>query len=89
MNARWSAPKTKMEDIAASYRQTTRGIMEQRKTLLCRLTSHLNGEHGQTLVEYSLVLVLITMVCITVVTLLGDTLINTFYNQIANNMPGG
>ena len=43
------------------------------------------GEEGQTLVEYALILVLIAVVVIFVLTFVG-TRVNNIFNQIANHL---
>ena len=43
------------------------------------------GEEGQTLVEYALILVLIAIVVIFVLTFVG-TRVNNIFNQIANHL---
>ena len=43
------------------------------------------GEEGQTLVEYALILVLIAIVVIVVLTLVG-TRVNTIFNSVANTL---
>jgi Flp pilus assembly pilin Flp len=43
------------------------------------------GKKGQTLVEYALILSLISLILVATLTLFGDVLIN-FYNQVTDSL---
>jgi hypothetical protein len=45
------------------------------------------GAPGQGLVEYGLILVLIMVVCVGIVSLLGNTLSQVWYDKLINGFP--
>lgn len=46
------------------------------------------GCEGQTLVEYALILLLVALVVVATVGVLGNTLVNTYYNQVIGAFTG-
>jgi Flp pilus assembly pilin Flp len=54
---------------------------------LCALSARLSVEVGQGLVEYSLLLMLIMVVCVAIVTILGGTVSEHWYDRILQTFP--
>lgn len=54
----------------------------------CALGDRLSVEVGQGLVEYSLLLVLIMVVCVAIVTVMGTTVSEQWYDRIIETFPG-
>lgn len=55
---------------------------------VCALGARLSVEVGQGLVEYSLLLVLIMVVCVAIVTVMGTTVSEQWYDRIIEAFPG-
>ncbi|MDD5260229.1 MAG: Flp family type IVb pilin [Methylacidiphilales bacterium] len=59
--------------------------MNKCKSYVVRMSTALKGKQGQTLVEYGLILALVSIVVIVVLALLGNQLLNIF-NTITNTL---
>lgn len=53
------------------------------KKLICRLTNPVRNEKGQGMVEYGLIIALISVAAITVLVLFGPALIKLFNSALA------
>ena len=72
---RWLAPLRSA--LVASVQQATAWA---RRMLITR-------SHAQGLVEYGLILVLIMVVCVGILTLVGQTISNVWYTKLINGLP--
>lgn len=56
--------------------------------LVAKLGRTRRDERGANLIEYTLLLALIAIVCIAAVTFLGNTMQNTYYSNFGSAIPG-